>query len=162
MSMFLCLNLFYLMKSSEFWTTGWCCRPDCCSDVTLWSVLYLTHNTLQLVWFCMDPVSERWIWMRRRQPSIQPSFIASRFMLRALLQRSHTWKGRRGHLIQSNVPLLTPAKLARHQGACGAQHLNNAIVPTDTDRGTPTYHKRQTKTDRSWFCHLGSPPQFQT
>lgn len=38
-----------------------------------------------------------------------------------------------------NVPRLTSVQQARHQGACDSQHLNNAIVPTDTDGDTPTH-----------------------
>lgn len=90
-----------------------------------------THKPVRLVW------SEGW---GRGQRAIQPSFIASRFMLLAPLRRSHTWKGRRGHLIQPNVPLLTPVRQTRHQGACDSPHLNNAIVPTDTDRQKHTHH----------------------
>lgn len=98
-------------------------------------------NTHESVGFCVGPVSEQWSNVVRGQLGIQPSFIASRFMLLVSQWRSHTWKGQSSHLIQANVPLLTPVQQARHQGACDSQHLNNAIVPVDrqTDRNTHTH-----------------------
>lgn len=114
------------------------------SQAWLDCALQWNQSARKSVGFCVEPVSEHWNRMVRRQPAIQPSFIASRFMLLVSLWRSHTWKGQISHLIQPNVPLLTPVQQARHQGACDSQHLNNAIVPTDrqTDSNTHTHtHK---------------------